>query len=129
MIVLDTGGAVPPYEQVRAQIAARIHDGRLAAGHRLPSIRQLAGDLRIAPGTIARAYSELEAAGLITTSRASGSRVLGGNTAQEAVLRAAERLSRVAQAAGVSERDLAGILAAAWQRTAESDDSAERYGA
>src|SRR5690606_11229934 len=56
---VDTTSAVPPYEQMRAQITALITTGALAVGDRLPSIRQLAGDLGLAPGTVARAYREL----------------------------------------------------------------------
>src|SRR5674476_1135471 len=53
----------PQYEQVRAQIAALVSAGDLDDGNRLPTVRALANDLGIAPGTIARAYQELEAAG------------------------------------------------------------------
>ncbi|GAA1388826.1 GntR family transcriptional regulator [Catellatospora chokoriensis] len=65
-------GPVPPYEQIRAQVEALINGGLLAPGHRLPPIRQLAADLGLATGTVARAYQELESAGLVTTRRAAG---------------------------------------------------------
>ena len=74
MISIDERDARPPFEQIREQLTDQIRSGDLAAGHRLPSVRQLAGDLRIAPGTVARAYSELEADGLLESSR-SGTRV------------------------------------------------------
>lgn len=64
---VDTTSAVPPYEQIRAQITALITTGALAVGDRLPSIRQLAGDLGLAPGTVARAYRELEQTGLVAS--------------------------------------------------------------
>jgi len=66
---------VPPYEQLRAQIAGLIAAGQLAPGSRLPSVRQLAGDLGLAPGTVARAYTELEAAGALVTRRRGGTYV------------------------------------------------------
>jgi len=66
---------VPPYEQLRAQIAAAITSGHLAEGHQLPPIRQLAKDLDLAPGTVARAYRELEAAGLVVSGGRRGTRV------------------------------------------------------
>lgn len=72
---VDPGSAVPPYEQVRAQLAGFIGIGILAPGTRLPAIRQLAGDLGIAAGTVARAYRELEHAGLIHTRGRHGTRV------------------------------------------------------
>lgn len=72
---VDTTSQVPPYEQIRAQLAALIVTGRLAEGDRLPTVRQLATDLGLAPGTVARAYRELEAAELIRTRRGAGTRV------------------------------------------------------
>jgi DNA-binding transcriptional regulator YhcF (GntR family) len=45
---VDADGPVPPFEQIRAQLAAMIGGGALPAGHRLPSIRQLAADLDVA---------------------------------------------------------------------------------
>lgn len=56
---------VPPYEQLREQIAGLIATGLLQAGQRLPPVRQLAADLGLAGGTVARAYRELEQAGLV----------------------------------------------------------------
>lgn len=76
MIVrIDPDAPVPPYEQLRAQVAALIVSGSLAVGHRLPPIRQLAADLGLAPGTVARAYRELEAAGLVRSQGRRGTRV------------------------------------------------------
>ncbi|MET9902397.1 GntR family transcriptional regulator [Streptomyces sp. NPDC006446] len=72
---VDTTSQVPPYEQIRAQLAALIRTGRLAEGERLPTVRQLAADLGLAPGTVARAYRELEIADLIRTRRGAGTRV------------------------------------------------------
>ena len=66
MIVdLDAGSPVPPFEQVREQIAAAAASGALPAGTRLPAIRQLATELGLAAGTVARAYRELEADGVV----------------------------------------------------------------
>lgn len=62
-----------PYEQVRLQIADAIESGELAAETRLPTVRQLAGDLELAVNTVARAYRELEMAGLVETRGRHGS--------------------------------------------------------
>jgi DNA-binding transcriptional regulator YhcF (GntR family) len=62
---LRTDSPVPPYEQLRAQIATMVASGVLAPGARLPTIRQLAGDLGLAAGTVTRAYRELERDGVI----------------------------------------------------------------
>jgi GntR family transcriptional regulator len=73
---VDTDSAVPPYEQIRTQIATMVASGILPGGRRLPTIRQLAADLGLAGGTIARAYRELEQAGLIRSRGRHGTFVL-----------------------------------------------------
>jgi len=75
MITVDDANPTPPYEQIRSQLASLINAGSLAFGERLPTVRQLAADLRLAPGTVARAYTELEAQGLIESKRGAGTRV------------------------------------------------------
>lgn len=74
-VQVDTGSPVPPYEQVRLQLAEMIAAGVLAPGDRLPPLRQLASDLGLAVGTVGRAYRELEQAGLVHSRRGAGTRV------------------------------------------------------
>lgn len=69
---IEPAAATPPYEQLRLQLTAMIVAGVLPDGERLPSIRQLAADLRLAPGTVRRAYTELEREGLVQTRRGRG---------------------------------------------------------
>lgn len=71
-ITVDLRSATPPYEQIRSQISSLIALGALAPGSRLPTVRSLAADLGIAAGTVARAYKELEAAGLVDSRRRGG---------------------------------------------------------
>jgi DNA-binding transcriptional regulator YhcF (GntR family) len=66
-VVIDADSPVPPFEQVRSRIAAQAGAGELPAGTRLPPVRQLATDLGLAANTVARAYRELERAGLVQT--------------------------------------------------------------
>lgn len=75
IVEIDDASPVPPYEQVRAQIASMIGSGVLAVGARLPPIRQLAADLGLAANTIARAYRELESSGLVVSRVRTGTRV------------------------------------------------------
>ncbi|MGM7668240.1 GntR family transcriptional regulator [Microbacterium sp. A93] len=112
MITVDPGSAVAPFEQIRAQIADGIRSGSLAAGSRLPSIRQLAADLRVAAGTIAKAYSALEADGLIVTSRAIGTRVATGQVHSGKIQTAAKRY--VGEANGLSLEEALSAVRAAW---------------
>jgi DNA-binding transcriptional regulator YhcF (GntR family) len=74
---VDPGSPVPPYEQLREQVTALVLAGALEVGDRLPSIRQLASDLGLAGGTVARAYRELEADGVVTTRGRHGTTVAG----------------------------------------------------
>jgi DNA-binding transcriptional regulator YhcF (GntR family) len=67
IVSVDQRSPTPAFEQVRAQIEAAITSGELAPEERLPSVRQLAGDLRLAVNTVARSYRELEAAGWVET--------------------------------------------------------------
>jgi GntR family transcriptional regulator len=66
----------PPYAQLRRGLAALIEQGTLAGGQRLPTVRQLAGDLGIAAGTVMRAYKELESAGYVRGDRRRGTVVI-----------------------------------------------------
>lgn len=114
MITIDLSNPTTPYEQIRAQLVGLIRSGALDAGHRLPSIRQLAGDLRIAPGTVARAYKELEAAGLIESSRATGTRVLPGQRSDAALRIAAQQYAANAKRSGASISDALSAVRASW---------------
>lgn len=75
-IAIDPDSKIPPYEQIKAAVIEEIATGRLATDHKLPTIRQLAGDLDVAPNTVARAYRELEADGLIRSRGRRGTIVL-----------------------------------------------------
>jgi DNA-binding transcriptional regulator YhcF (GntR family) len=74
---LEPGSTTPPFEQVRAQLAAAIDDGTLEPETRLPTVRQLAAELGLAVNTVARTYRELETAGLIQTRGRNGTFVAG----------------------------------------------------
>ena len=71
-IQLDVKSGVPFYRQIIDQVKSAIATGRLEAGDRLPTVRQLAVDLSVNPNTVARAYTELELTGLVETQMGSG---------------------------------------------------------
>ncbi len=66
------GSSEPIYIQVIEQISKAIARGELSSGDKLPAVRKLASELVINPNTVARAYSQLEQAGLVTTKTGSG---------------------------------------------------------
>jgi GntR family transcriptional regulator len=117
MITIDDDDPTPPYEQIRSQVADRIRVGELTGGSRLPSVRQLAGDLRLAAGTVARAYSALEAEGLIETSR-TGARVQVGVALPQATRTAARRFVRALATEPVGLEEALSAVRAEWHARA-----------
>jgi GntR family transcriptional regulator len=97
MIVrLDPRSHIPPYEQLRAQLAVMVTVGHLEPGTRLPTVRELAGAIDLAPGTVARAYRELEHDRMIEGRGRRGTFVVDEPPESEPVL---ERRRRVDEAA------------------------------
>jgi DNA-binding transcriptional regulator YhcF (GntR family) len=74
-VEIDDASERSIYEQIVAQVQEAVATGRLAPGDRLATVRQLADDLDIAPGTVARAYAELERLGVVVTEGVRGTRV------------------------------------------------------
>ncbi len=75
LIHISASDGVPIYLQVVNQIKYLVAAGRLTAGEELPPIRALAEQLLVNPNTIARAYRELEAAGIVEKRRTAGTYV------------------------------------------------------
>ncbi|WP_169949433.1 GntR family transcriptional regulator [Microbispora sp. H11081] len=129
MIEVDVTGPTPPYEQIRAQLAELIACGALAAGARLPPVRQLAADLGLAAGTVARAYKELEQAGYVSGRRGGGTRVLPRSepgTARTELIRGHARayLAAVVRLGGSAEEAIAALSEAA--RPGEGSEQGRR---
>jgi GntR family transcriptional regulator len=74
-IHISPSDGIPIYLQIVNQIKYLVASGRLAAGEELPPIRVLAEQLLVNPNTVARAYRELEVAGVVTKRRTSGTYV------------------------------------------------------
>ena len=77
-IHISAGDAVPIYLQIVSQVKYLVASGRLSLGEELPPIRVLAQRLLINPNTVARAYRELEVAGVVTKRRTAGTFVSDG---------------------------------------------------
>ncbi|WP_312877481.1 GntR family transcriptional regulator [Lentzea indica] len=103
-IVVDVGNGVAPWRQVRDQLILLISGGVLPVGSRLPTIRQLAADLGLAAGTVARAYRELEIEGVLTTGRRQGTVVAAlPSHSPDPLSAAAAEFVAVARSLGASE--------------------------
>ena len=113
-VEIDPGSAIPASEQIRLQITGLIRSGQLVAGTRLPSIRQLASDLEVAIGTVARAYAVLESAGLVESRRALGTRVSAAQVTGSKTSLAALDLVRAARNEALGFDEALASLRAAW---------------
>ncbi|MCZ2821346.1 GntR family transcriptional regulator [Modestobacter sp. VKM Ac-2977] len=115
-ITVDVTSPTPPYEQIRAQVATFIHGGLLLDGARLPTIRALAADLGVAVGTVARAYRELEATGLVASRRRTGTVVTSPPAVPplpDDVRQAAAELAERAVRAGLDDGTTVAVLRSA----------------
>lgn len=112
-ITVSDASPVPPFEQVRSQIAAAIAVGGIKAGSQLPTVRQLASDLGLAPNTVARAYRALEEAGLVETRGRAGTTVADVQAPRRrppALLAAAADYLARARQLGASDDEAIGAL-------------------
>ncbi|WP_194114240.1 GntR family transcriptional regulator [Cryobacterium lactosi] len=75
-LVVSTSSTTPIYEQIKVQVRSAILSGDVQPGQTLPSLRQLAADLRVSVITITRAYNDLAAEGLVHSEHGRGFVVL-----------------------------------------------------
>ncbi|MEE2041189.1 GntR family transcriptional regulator [Nocardiopsis sp. CT-R113] len=116
-IRIDPMSKVPPYEQIRSIVAIAAANGELPVGYRLPTVRALAGQLSVAVNTVARAYRELEQAGVVETRGRSGTFVAAGGDDQRAeALAAARDYAEVISRVGLDHDEAVEILRAALRR-------------
>ncbi|SDI01102.1 GntR family transcriptional regulator [Agrococcus jejuensis] len=111
-VVLSTDSASPIYEQIKVQMRAAILSGAIAAGGTLPSLRQLAADLRVSVVTVTRAYNDLVAEGLARNEHGRGFVVLAveADVAQQALdATLDDLLRRLVVAAGHAGVDLPAL--------------------
>lgn len=115
MIVIDPSSSTPAFEQIKNQLALARASGVLPANHRLPSVRALAAQIGLAPNTVARAYKELEAEGIIETRGRHGSFITGtqASRSKQAAHAASEYVARV-KALGIGRSEASELVERAW---------------
>ena len=115
-IIVSNRSGVPIYEQIKPQIKEAIFSGELSEDDLLPSIRQLAKDLKISVITTTRAYSDLQEEGFIVNVQGKGCYVLPQNKemARESALRKIEdgllMAITAAKSGGMTKDDIIKIL-------------------
>lgn len=120
-VLLDNYSGMPIYEQIYTQVKRQILEGRMRADDPLPSIRNLARDLRISVITTKRAYEELEKDGFLYTMPGKGCYVAKRNAAlvQENNLREIEermeQIQTLAVSAGLDKGTVLEMWDAIWE--------------
>ena len=115
-VIIANESSLPIYEQIKKQIMQAIFSGEIGEGEKLPSLRNLAKNLRISVLTVTRAYSELEMDGFIKSYRGKGYFVLpqDSHMIKEQYIRSAESLMdeavKAGKTAGLSRKELYSIL-------------------
>ncbi len=110
LVSLDPADATPIYAQVERGLRAAIAAGRLHPGDQLPTVRELAVELRVNANTIARVYGELERAGVVETRRGVGTFVKANRAEARPASEHARRLRAFATRV-LSEADAHGFNA------------------
>ncbi|HKH50433.1 MAG TPA: GntR family transcriptional regulator [Mycobacterium sp.] len=111
---IDPHASSPLFDQLRTQIIDGIRDGRLPPGTRLPTVRELAGQMGLAVNTVARAYRELESAGVLETRGRFGTFVARVDPADTAMATAAHTFVSAARALGIDKVDAMKYVEAAF---------------
>lgn len=112
----DPASAEPPFEQLRSQVARRAASGDLGPGTRLPTVRALAAELGLAANTVARAYRELEADGVVVTEGRRGTYVAASaaGSTRDARGAAADYVATVRRL-GLGRAEATRLVEQAWQ--------------
>ncbi|MEZ0069033.1 DNA-binding transcriptional regulator YhcF (GntR family) [Streptacidiphilus sp. MAP12-20] len=114
LITLDPASTVPPFEQIRAQIAAAATTGDAPVGMRLPTVRKLAEELGLAVNTVAKAYRELESAGVVETRGRAGTVIAAsGDRSLAELAGSAARYAARAKALGLPSGEALTLVATA----------------
>ena len=115
-IIISNSSMQPIYEQVVSQVKQEILNGSLAPESKLPSERELAGELRISALTVKKAYDTLEQEGFIVTVHGKGSFVAGVNRdlALEAQKKEVEKeldtVIKKAKSCGMTEEEITQLF-------------------
>jgi DNA-binding transcriptional regulator YhcF (GntR family) len=114
MFSVDHASSVTLYEQLITQFRGHLEAGTLIAGTKLPTVRQLAADLSVAPYTVARVYRALEADGFVETLGRNGTVVKAtAHTANQLLQLAASQYAARARELGIDPSTAAGYIRSA----------------
>ncbi|MGX9758378.1 GntR family transcriptional regulator [Clostridioides difficile] len=115
-IIISNGSSLPIYEQIKEQVKEQILSGELKENEILPSLRQLARDLKISVLTTTRSYNELEQEGFIMSRQGKGFFVMSSSSEliREQLIREVEsnlnNAIQAAQRASMTDKEIISLL-------------------
>ena len=121
-LYVDAASSTPIWSQIEEGVRGLVASGALSAGGPVPSVRELAKELRVNPATIAKAYQRLTDAGLLTVKRGEGTFVAADPPARPAAERRKElasgatRYAALASNLGSTQEEAEALLSSAWKR-------------
>ena len=132
LLDIDTAAAAPIWRQISDGMRRLTASGALPAGTAVPSVRELARELRVNPATVSKAYQLLVADGALEVRRGEGTFV--ADRPAEAVegererllAEAAERFARAARDMGVARKDAMAAVSVAWRGNDDAADGVTR---
>ncbi len=129
MLRIDPGDAIPIWKQIEEGVRRLVASGALASGGPVPSVRDLARDLRVNPMTVSKAYQRLAEAGILEVRRGEGTFVAAAPPAMargeraRALREAASRYVAVAATLGASADEAAREVRSAWPAARRGGES------
>jgi GntR family transcriptional regulator len=126
LLRIEPSNGLAIYDQIVRQVKFSIAHGALRAGELVPSVRELAQQLAVNPNTVARAYRDLQAAGVVEPLRGEGLRITRGAAVQcreERLSLLRERLKSAileCRHGGLTVTEIRGLFSEAVQETAEA---------
>ena len=128
LLDVDAAAVAPIWRQIEDGMRRLVASGALPAGTAVPSVRELARELRVNPATVSKAYQVLVADGALEVRRGEGTFVAERSAAavareREGLLAAgAGRFVEAARSMGVTEDDALAAISSAWREIADADD-------
>jgi GntR family transcriptional regulator len=119
---VDAASSTPIWSQIEEGVRRLVASGALLAGGPVPSVRELARELRVNPATVAKAYQRLTDAGLLTVKRGEGTFVavdpppMAPAERRRELGSGATRYAALASNLGSTQDEAAALLASAWKR-------------
>ena len=120
-MIISNSSSVPIYEQIKKSIVNQILDGELKEDELLPSIRVLAGDIKISAMTIKKAYDELEKKGYLKSIQGKGTFVAPKNTelakeqAQKDIEKYIEKIVAISNRFEIDKKDVIEMFKIIWE--------------